>query len=198
MKDNTFLKDLNTEDKGYFFKGLRYSLGISLPNIDKFGLKTGLYGNWECGLCNPNKENLLKIKKLINESGKTKNELIRLGKLNIYNIIKEISEFSKIPLNILIRFVISKCTSISGLTYLDKVREGKASLSPKNKKFLLTLLNLVRKSEQENPRKVLLLMQNRILPEEQFSKALEYNEIIGFQARDNKFENKVYSIINKI
>src|SRR3989344_210526 len=196
INQENLLNNIKIEDVNYFFKGLRYSLGIPLTDMKKFGLNSGLFGNWECGLCKPNFENLLKVQKLIKKSGKTENELIQIGKLDISNTVEDISQISRIPLNILIRLVLSKFTSISGLKYIHKMKNEKISLSPKNKKYILDLFSFI-KNNNQNPRRILLEMQKQMFNKEQNSKALKYEQIIGFQKRNNKFENSVYSIIEK-
>lgn len=146
-----------------FSKGLRYSLGYSLLDMDKVGLYSGLVGNWEAGICGPDEANWKKINTLIKKSKKSIKDLIEIGDLNFGDLITEMARRINVPEDILIRFVISKYTHIGDMKKFHKLREGRIDLSAKNKKNLLELRDKIIKSKFKDPRKILLELQREVI-----------------------------------
>lgn len=200
------IKNYDNEDLRNILRGVRYELGLSLPKIGKVGFDKGLFGNWECGICKPNKENTKKLIEIIENTKKTEKELINLGKSNIGDIIEETSKISNIPIELLIRFILKRATTIQSISCFHKIKSGKVNISAKNKKIIIKINELVKKHKGKDPRNLLKIIQKEIFDgtkEKRFSKInwnvyRKYNEVISMELRKNKFEGKVYDLIKNM
>ena len=192
------IDNIKDEENEFFFKGLRYYLGVSLPNTKVYGFNAGLFGNWECGICKPNKENKIRLQELFEQTKKSKEEIINIGKLETSHIIEEISTKSKIPINILTRFTLNKITSIGSITDFNKIKNNEKDISAKSKSVILKIYGIVRDLEPADPRIILKYINSLISKKEFVDKISKYNEAIDIQLKENKFEEEFYNAIKNI
>lgn len=161
MKPPIWKGTVSPKDLPYLIKGVRYTLGYSLCDLERVGLPTGVVGNWECGICGPGKDNWGKVKELIERCDKSIEELIRIGKLDFSKLANEILQELDIPKSSFIRFITSTISNLSGEEKLNEFLDGKFGLAPKNKAKFIFLYDLVK--ECDDPRKVIFEFQNHFL-----------------------------------
>ncbi|MBI2507372.1 hypothetical protein HYV89_00275 [Candidatus Woesearchaeota archaeon] len=161
MKSTEYITEIDIGDMPYLSRGIRTYLGYGLLDTKKIGLYHGLVGNWECGSNLPNKENWNRIKQLVKSSGKSYDELIGLGKKNFGDLIGELSTKSKIPEQIFLRYVISKCLHLNSSKKLEDIKKGKSNLSKKTKKKVLEIWKYIEENQDKDPRRIIIDLQRR-------------------------------------
>lgn len=195
-------KVVSHENLPYLMKGLRYTLGYSLVDVRKLGLMTGLVGNWETGMCGPNKVNWEKILSHINKSGKDIKEIIRVGKTDFSLMMKSIMEKLDIPEEIFIRFITSTISQLGTKKQFRGFLNREFGLSPKNKNRILYLNELAKKHTDArqvifNFRKDYLVHKYSNVPliKEFIDNATKFKEIININPENSEFESRITSLL---